>query len=289
MKMLRYVALLALLLVPTAAFADHYADLYVIPVAGHVDGKNGTKWMSDVAIQNFGAAALTVEIFLIESGEFRTDNVFPLPGDNGLVTIPAGGSVLLKDVLKDFNMQSMTLGALLIGAERPFAVTSRSYSMSPSGDTVGQTVLPVRDFVINSVGDTANAGAVAYIPGAIQNSRFRTNFGFAAGAGTDTMSVEVTVKNAAGAPVGKRLFAVPGGTFTQVQVPLDSFVSGTADIAGLEVRILTGDGALAPYISVIDNVTADAVYVAGTLPPNTPFAKTTGSNTFRRLFDRMTQ
>jgi hypothetical protein len=31
------------------ARAAHYSDTYVIPIVGHVQGANGTMWMSDVA------------------------------------------------------------------------------------------------------------------------------------------------------------------------------------------------------------------------------------------------
>ena len=276
------------LLLPPALFANHYADFYVIPIAGHVNGLNGTMWMSDVAIQNFQAVPITVEIFFIEQGEGRTDNVFPIAGANGSMTIAAGGSVIVRDILNQFNAENMALGALLVGSDRPFAVTSRSYSMSPSGDTVGQTVLPVRDFLENTIGDTNNAMAVAYIPGAVQNSRFRTNVGFVAGSGASNMGVEITVKNSDGSQIGKRTFTVPANTFSQVQVPITAITTTSTDAAGIEVRIASGDGAVAPYASVIDNSTADAVYVAGTMPPNTLFAKTT-PDIFRRLFDRIRQ
>lgn len=283
MKKLMFMVVVALLL-PMRSFADHYADLYVIPVAGHVDGLNGTRWVTDVAIQNFQATDLTVQLFFIESGENRTDNVTPLSGSNGEVTVKGGGSVIMRDVLKGFNGQSMAIGALLVGADRPFAVTSRAYSMNPSGHTVGQTVLPVRDFIQNTLGDTNPATAVAYVPGVIQNARFRTNVGFAVGAGARAMSVEVTVKNAEGAAIGRRLFSVPADTFSQVQVPLGAIAAGSIDAGGLEFRIVAGDGAVAPYASVIDNATADAVYVSGQFPPGSPFAKTSPS-VFRALFD----
>ncbi|MEY2424633.1 MAG: hypothetical protein QOI61_205, partial [Actinomycetota bacterium] len=124
------------LVLAPAAFANHYADFYVIPVASHVAGANGTMWMSDIAIYNFGTAPLTAELILIASGDgTNSNNIVPVNTGrvNGSVTVPSGGSVLLSDVLGGQDGQNMTSGAILIGANRPFAVTSRSYSMAPSG------------------------------------------------------------------------------------------------------------------------------------------------------------
>lgn len=282
------VAAIALFLLPTLATAAHYSDFYVIPVAAKTPGVNGTNWMSDIAIQNFQVASLNVELVFIESGDQAQDNIYPL-GDT--VTIQGGGSVLLTDVLKDYRGRTSAIGAILIGSTdgRAFAVTSRAYSMSPSGDTVGQTVVPVRDFLENSLGTTNNAMATAYIPGLIHNSRFRTNLGFVAGTTSTGLTIEYTLKRDNGTAVGRREFFVGPGEFKHLQFSVASITTTQFDIAGAEVRILSGSGAVIPYASVIDNVTADAVFVLGTFPPNTPMAKTSGTSAFREIFDRYTK
>ena len=78
-------ALLLMFLVSPALLASEYSDLYLIPVAGHVSGANGSNWMSDVAIQNPQSTPLNVQLVLIESGEGMPDNVTALTS----VTIPA--------------------------------------------------------------------------------------------------------------------------------------------------------------------------------------------------------
>jgi hypothetical protein len=290
-QLVRGALLLALLLVPAASFANHYSDLYVIPVASHVNGINGTMWMSDVAIQNFSASPLNIQIFAIQAGNGITDNVFPIEGTNGFMSIPAGGSVLIKDILNNFNGMSASTAALLVGGDAPFAVTSRSYSSTPAGDTVGQTVLPVANFIDNTLGTTNNAGATAYLPGVIQNSRFRSNLGFVAGTASDAtspMTVEFTAKGADGQTLGTKTFSIPAGLFQQLQFPFTQLTTSSVDIAGVTVRITSGNGAVLPYASVIDNVTADAVYVSGQFPPNSPAAKMgEGVNAFRALFAKL--
>ncbi|HEX9983191.1 MAG TPA: hypothetical protein VGF69_08000 [Thermoanaerobaculia bacterium] len=281
---------LAFLLVPVMASADHYADLYVIPAGGHTPGANGTMWMSDIAIQNFQATALDVQIVFIEGGFENADNVYPVTTEtvNGSVSVPPNGSVLLKDVVNGHRGMTSTTGAFIVGADRPFAVTSRSYSMAPTGDTVGQTVTPARDFIENTTGTTTLSTAVAYVPGLIQSARFRSNLGFVAGnSSAAPMTMSVTVRDGSGAVAGTRNFTIESGTFVQTQFPVRDFVTRTFDVGSAEFRITSGSGAVVPYASVIDNSTADAVFVSGVFPDNVSPSGKSGfpESIFRSLFE----
>ncbi|HEX7154245.1 MAG TPA: hypothetical protein VF618_22345 [Thermoanaerobaculia bacterium] len=279
--------LLILLFLPSIAFADHYSDLYIIPAGGHTPGANGTMWMSDIALQNFQSTSLDVQIIFIESGLENSDNVFPV--EMGSVTVPPNGSVLLKDVVNGHRGMTSTTGAFLVGADRPFAVTSRSYSMSPSGDTIGQTVPPARDFIDNTTGITDLATAVAYVPGVIRSARFRTNLGFVAGNGSNSeaMQLTITVRDGNGAVSGTRNYSIVPGAFVHTQFPMSDIVSRTFDIGSVEYRITAGSGAVVPYASVIDNNTADAVFVSGVFPENPqPSGKGAPRSIFRDLFER---
>lgn len=290
-------AVAVMMLFGVAAQADHYSDFYVLPAVAHTPGVNGTMWMSDIAIHNFQTTPLAVELVVIESGEGNFDNVFPVLSGGGTtaVTVPGGGSALLKDVLKDHRGRQSVIGAILIGGDQPFAVTSRTYSMTPAGDTVGQTVPAVRDFLDNTFGRADVAGAVAYVPGIIESPRFRSNLGAVIGNGSatgETLTVTVTLRDKDGATVGTRQVNVASGSFTHLQFPARSVIGGSRimDIGAAEFRIARGNGAVVPYASVIDNVTADAVFVQGRFPANTTSsaAATDASPTsiFRMMFER---
>jgi len=293
MRLLRVLLLTTLVIAPQAARADHYASFYVIPVASRTPGANGTQWMSDVAIQNFQTTPLEVQLVLIESGESSSENARPIVTDriNGTATVPAGGSVLLTDILNGYRGSQSVTGSILVGADRPFAVTGRSYSSTPSGDTVGQTVQPARDFLDNTIGRTDLSMAVAYLPGLISNARFRTNLGFVAGNATGgTMALEITLRDASGTMVGtSRRFAIAGNSFTHVQFSSRVIGDRPFDIGSATIRIVEGSGAVVPYASVIDNVTADAVFVLGQFPANSTSAKAAGasSSVFRSVFNRV--
>lgn len=279
--------LLCFLVAAGAAHADHYADTYVIPIAGHTPGANGTTWMSDLAIRNISTQPLTVEMVFIETGDQTFDNVQPLMGDNtdGSVTLNANETLLLEDVLEGYRGRTSTIGAIILGGNRPFAVTSRAYNnQSP----VGETVPPTRDFLENSLEQADNAG-FAYIPGVAQNADWRTNFGFVAGAGGSAsvnMHVEVTVRSAAGGVLGTRTFVITPGSFAHQQVNLRSIASGNFDVGSIDVRVASGEGSVVPYASLIDNRTGEAAYIMGTLPDTTPSALRFTPSVFRTLVDR---
>lgn len=282
--------LLTLLTLPVAALAGHSADFYVIPVVAHVPGANNTLWMSDVAIHNFNDTPLSVEMIFIESGAI-TENVEGLvPPESFPASIPPFGSAILKDVLQTASMQP-TSGSLLIGGDQAFAVTSRTYSMSPAGDTVGQTVLPVSRFIESAPGEIPQS-ARAYLPGLISNANFRTNLGFAAATENNAggMLVEVTLRGAQGNILGRQTIFVPGGDLMHVQFSTRTMTDASFDAGAAEFRIIGGNGSFVPYASVIDNRTADAVYVTdnlgGTSGAN---AATEGAKPlFRRVFDLLT-
>lgn len=278
------IAAVVTLLFAAAGHAAQYADFYVVPVASHTSGAFGTFWMTDLAIQNFQSRPITVNLVLIESGEGNFQNVSAVGVP---AVIPAGGSLALRDVLASQGKPEIA-GAILVGADAPFAMTSRTYVTAAGGGTIGQTVPPARDFIENSLGDTTNATAVAYLPGLVNNTQFRTNLGFVAGTSNTSvgsMVIEVTMRDAAGAVLGTRTFEIPAGSFRHLQFSSRAVADRTFDVGSAEVKILAGDGALVTYASIVDNVSADSVLVLGEFPPNAAFASLGSRSVFRQLFD----
>jgi hypothetical protein len=278
---------LCLAVAATTARANHYADTYVIPVASHVVGANGTVWMTDLAIRNFRPTALEVQILVIESGFDTTDNVFPLTTGtiNGSVTVGANSSVLLKDVLAGHRGLTSVSGALVVGAAGPFAVTSRTYS---TGVAIGQTINPERDFLDNSL-ENADNTSTAYVTGIINNGTARTNVGFTAGAGPAApMIIEITIRNGTGGAIGQRSITVPAGTFMQIQVPVSSMIASSLDQGSADFRIVSGEGVVIPYGSIVDNATGNAAYVMGVFPETTAASlKAPSFNLFQKALSRL--
>lgn len=299
-KILLLTAFAVTLLAPTVAKANHLADFYVIPVASHTPGLGNTLWVSDVAIRNVSADNLPVQFVFIESGEANgasvnnTDNVFPLASDTipgGSFTVPSNGTILIKDVLKNYRNLPAAVGAILVGADRPFAITSRSYVTREDGGTVGQTVPAVRDFLENVLGGTTNNAMISYLPGLTNNLSYRTNIGFVAGnsgASGGNLVVAVTLRDASGATIGNtRNFILAPGTFTHLQFPSSAVANKAFDLATAEVQIVVGNGVVVPYASVVDNKSADATFITAQFPNNTRPAGKWGEapSLLRILFD----
>ncbi|MEO6259952.1 MAG: hypothetical protein ABIP63_06350 [Thermoanaerobaculia bacterium] len=299
-RILTMTALVVTLLAP-AAMAAHLADFYVIPVASHTPGLGNTLWVSDIAIRNIDAANLNVQFVFIESGEVpngsninNSDNVFPLASDTipgGSIVIPSNGTILLKDVLKNYRNLPAAIGAVLVGADRPFAVTSRSYVTREDGGTVGQTVPPVRDFLENTIGGKTNNAMISYLPGLINNLNYRTNLGFVAGnsgSSGGNLVVLVTLRDFSGAVIGSpRPFFIPPGTFTHLQFPSSVVSNKSFDLATAEIQVAQGNGVVVPYASVVDNKSADATFITAFIPNNTPIVGKWGEapSLLRSLFD----
>ena len=233
-------------LVAAVASAAQFSDFYVIPAAAHAPGVNGTTWRTDVAIQNFQTTPININMALVETGEGLTNNVNPVGSP---VVVPAGTTVILPDVLNNYRGLASSSGALLVGGDKAFAITSRTYNLTAAG-TLGQTV--------SASGDVASdMNTVLYLPGLVQNAKFRTNIGLVMSAGAQALAVSVTVNN------GTRTFIVQPGVTTHVQFPATTVSPSSFDAAGGTVMITAGTGTVVAYASVVDDGTGDASFIAG--------------------------
>jgi hypothetical protein len=286
---MRIRATLLMILLAAAALplaANQFSDFYVIPAAGHLNGPFGTTWQSDIIIYNFQSTPITVEMDLVETGVRTFDNVAPIqPGGASTITVGPGATLTLADVLNNHRGRAENMGAILIGADQPFAVTSRLFALTPSGDTIGQVVGPVDDFIDN-VG-TEGPG-VAFVPGLAANARFRTNLGFLAAASSDApLVIEVSLTGRTGGAMGTtRTFAIPSGAMAHLFFS-STLLAGVFDEGVARFRIVSGSGSVAPFASVVENSSNNAIFLNGGFPPGT--TTTRGSASFFREILRSTR
>jgi hypothetical protein len=225
-----------------AAFAAPLSDTYLLPVAGHVSGLGGQTWMTDVTLHN-----VTDEDLVVEIGGLRS-NGDPMDLTSDTVTIGPRGTLALRDLV-----QPSALGALLIAADAPFAVAGKIYSEA-GGGFVGQAIGAANDLIDASHPD-------AYLTGLVANDHQRTNLGFFGVAEGTPLRVEITLLSASGASLGSRTFDVPAGQVSHVLINTRDIAAAAFDAATARVRVLEGDGVAAPYASVVDNATRDAIFV----------------------------
>ena len=277
---MRKATFLALLLcfAPSLAFAANFGDFHVVPSVGHGPGVAGSMWQTDIIIHNFQTTPLTVEMGLVESGLGEAENFFPVLVDGAATfTVAPGATRNLSDVLNNHRGRATALGALLIGADQPFAVTSRVYDVNATGMTVGQTVPSAQEFLSTSTG-------IAVIPGVTANADFRTNIGFVAGAGGATpLVVEVALTGASGTRLGATTFTIAPGALSHVQLSTASLTTAPFDLATATIRILSGSGDVTGYASIIDNRSNNATFVSSGVPDS---GTNSTESTLATLFSR---
>lgn len=138
-----------------------------IPVIGHLDGANGSKFRSDVYLYNPGSVVRTVTITAKkwDSNEQKVINFTVLPRE----------SRVIPDALKTlFGMEGLARLNYATNDWEPgegVRVTSRTYTVEASGATYGCLVPPLNSFQIGTFGDTLE------ILGASAGPGFRTNIG----------------------------------------------------------------------------------------------------------------
>lgn len=252
MRHLKTILLAASFVITSASFAAGPADLYVIPIAGHASGAFGTEWRSDVVLHNFQLVPITVELAFVESGHpAGLDAPAVSVGAGTVVHLAASETRVIDDVLE--SMDHDASGALIVGGSMPFALTTRTWARHRGGRTLGQTVQPI---AIAGGADTIADRAV--LPGLHRLASQRANIGLFVAASRAPFIAEIELVSATGAIVGSHLVALETEGFAHRQIAIDP----EADVVSAIVGIHQGDGVVVPYGSVIDNTTAEALFIA---------------------------
>ena len=225
----------------TAAVAGGISDTYIVPVAGHVTGGNGVTWLTDVTIHNVTDSTIAIDL----AGIGPSGDVMEL--DAQTVTVGPNGTMVLRDVV------NRGIGALVIAGNGPFSLRTRVYSVRAGGEMTSD-VTPADVFL-----DADSQGA--FLPGLMSNSKARTNVGFLAVANQSPLRIEVAFLDAAGVQIGTRLFEVPAAALAHVHISSRDIAPASFDSATARVRVLSGDGVVTAYASVVDQTSGDASFI----------------------------
>src|SRR3954447_9150077 len=215
------------------------APAKTIAVVGHVNGANGTRFVSDVRLFNRGISPAHVTLIYTPSGANGNTTFAAINA-----VIDAGHVVAFDDIVAN-ELQSVGTGQLAIeGDIAQLAITSRTYTTMNSG-TFGQFV-PAAD----------GATSPQIISYAEVDDAFRTNYGFAEIGGSGGTVHVTAIDLRSGATVAT--FDHHVEPFSHQQFPL----LDRGDFA----LVMTSDTRIAAYASVIDNRTGDPIYVPGVIP-----------------------
>jgi hypothetical protein len=225
-----------------------------IPVIGHVDGANNSKFRSDLYLLNPASSPRMV---------FLEANRWDLPGVPVRVTLTlAGGEArVIRDVLPTLfgggGIARLRVSAPGIDGVR---ATSRTYNINDDGGTFGCLVPPLNSF------QSAGPGEKLEILGITADSGSRTNLGLVdvqAGSGAPMSEARIHVVDDTGKEIDAFTVQLPAAGGTQINNLFEA--RGIAQPKAAIVYVEVIRGAIGAYVTLTDNITNDSTYLGASL------------------------
>ena len=225
-----------------------------IPAAASAHGQQGTFWTTSGWLHNGSDDSADVYGAFLSQGR---DNTAAVAAPTFLATIPAHGTAVLEDLVARLGSSGATGGLYLLGqldrldGPLPFlSVTSQTSTPNTAGQgSYGQGIPAV-------AGETATR---IVAPGACQSAGKRTNVGIL-NTSSHPIALTVTVRDEVGGVVADVRWTL--APYEQRQVGLPSFGISALDTGSVVFERISADGSFCGYLSIVDQDTGDAVYVA---------------------------
>ncbi len=216
-----------------------------LQVATHTPGLQGSLWRTDLGILNAGDEPVPVEV------RFHASSV---PAHDEL-TVGPGQQVMLSDVVG--QLAATGSAALEVVAQRPVAVSSRTYTEVADGEGCVQGGTLGQGFSAYTAEQGLAAGETAYLLMLREDAAARTNIDLT-NAGSMPAEVVVTLRDGGGQDLAVLDVSLAPGQREQAVRPFFR-QAGREDLhSGYAlVTVLSGGGVLASA-SVIDNLSNDA-------------------------------
>jgi hypothetical protein len=219
---------------------------YLIPAAASSWGAAGTRWLTEVFMVNPWSVDVSADLFFMLQYQDNTD------AEPVELTIPGGAVVRLNDVVGTTFGTPDAVGAVLIGAEWPLFVSSRTANHTEAG-TFGQLV-PAMEIDDLSVHDEP-----VRLLHLTSNQQFRTNLGFA-NAGPQPFMADVEVYRNDGTLLHEMSVSLPPFSFNQLTDSLASAGEAVDDAYAL-IHPSSDDSRFFTYASVVDRMSGDPTFV----------------------------
>ena len=230
----------------------------VIPAIGHLDGANGSKFRSDLYLFNSSSQlkTLTLQMKLWDTTDYPTTIQFTL--------LPFEARII-RDVLMTMfgktGIARLRFTAQGSTNDTSVRVTSRTYTIDPSGGTYGFLMPPLNSFQSGSPGDTLE------ILGATLDPKFRTNLGLVdltGFPGPRAARAKIEIIDDGGKSLDSFEVSVPSAGGMQINDLFHgrSLPESTRPVL---IRVTTIEGMIGAYAAFVDNGTNDPAYVAANL------------------------
>lgn len=248
--------LLSLVFLSTPLGAQIY-DAYVIPAVANGDGARGTRWASEVHVFNPQPHHLNISFIFVPSGGtqaiekvFKAEPNMTLYAENILgevFGVEGTGALTISAFLQDNTHASQPI-------QRSFVAGSRVYNNASSG-TYGQRINgefdPLMDDGLTAIADGITNGT---------GTGFRANVG-AVNLGRWSVRMLIHVYDADGDQVGNAIpFELPPMGHLQDALPV-AIEHGVLEFSMVDADP-EGASTVFPYVSVVDNLSGDAVYIS---------------------------
>jgi len=225
-----------------------------IPAAASAPGLHGTFWTTNGWLHNGSDDSADVYGAFLTQGR---DNSAAIAAPAFLTTVPPRGTVAIEDLVTTLGSTGAAGGLYLLGeldrfdAPTPFLhVTSRTSTPNALGEgSYGQG--------IPAVAATTTTSAVA--AGACQGDDKRTNVGVL-NTSSRPIALSITVLDEAGEVAADIRWYL--ASYEQRQVGLPSFGISSLNAGTVVFARTSAGGSYCGYLSIIDQHTGDAVYVA---------------------------
>ena len=215
----------------------------------HVAGIGGTPWRTAFAAAAAGAHDAHLTLVYRSDAETRLASA----------TVPAGGTAAWDDLLIEvfgLDPDGSSAGSLEVISDQPLAAFGRAYADRGSAGTYGQA-LPAL-----AVGrDGLTSLAPGLLTGLRRDAVGYTNIGFL-NLGAASTEVRITLFDAAGAVTGAPLTrTLAAGAWLQVNDVLTAAGAPSSAQAAATIEVVTPDGRVWAYASVIDRASRDPTTV----------------------------
>ena len=190
---------------------------HIIPSSGHTAGAGGTVWRSDAVVHNPGSGAVTAHLFFMKRDQSNAS------ARGKRISIAAGASVKLEDLVLALFGESATSGAILVASDADLIVTSRTFNNAASG-TYGQYIEGYP--LTQAIGPNQPVRLIQLT----KNANYRTNIGVANASG-ETITVKVDIHRSDGSKIGTRTYTVQPYGYYQETNPINILTSSNVDDA----------------------------------------------------------
>ena len=227
--------------------ASQPGSLFIAPV-GHAGGANGKTWRTDVRLMNRGTSPANVTAIFTPSGEDGTVRFGALK-----LSIAPDQVIALDDVVAE-QFATVGFGQLEITGDTASVVANARTYTDASRGTYGQ-------FTSARNSDSVAAGESPLVMTLARNDdNFRTNVGFAEITGNQVTVRERLYDAESAAVVSDSSYVLLPFSHLQNLIPVVS------SAVVVQVDVIEGTGRVIAYGTVVDNRTADPIYVPAARP-----------------------